>query len=239
MTSVTLVLLGSEWLHAGVWQPVGRGRTDVALHARPAGRRGKDARPRRAPSGVVVRPLLPPHALALPRDDRALVARGRPSAARLQAHHRRRHPERRPRPGQPAGGAVARARRGPGRARGRPALVLGADRRGPDLRPAVGAVRPRAAHAARLLHPHPDRRAHQPHEQRRRRRPAGAHRHPRPARVQRDGPRLHARRHARARVAPHAAGAGRPARSSSSRPSASAAGCRRITREAHGRSTPR
>ena len=41
------------------------------------------------------------------------------------------------------------------------------------------AVRPRAAHADRLLHPHADRRADQPHEQRRHRRPAGGHRHAR------------------------------------------------------------
>ena len=34
-------------------------------------------------------------------------------------------------------------------------------------------------HAARVLHPHPDRRPHQPDEQRRGRGPAGAHGHPR------------------------------------------------------------
>ena len=50
-----------------------------------------------------------------------------------------------------------------------------------DLR--VGAVRPRAAHADRLLHPHPDRRAGQPAQQRRDRRPAGGHRHARLGRL--------------------------------------------------------
>ena len=59
------------------------------------------------------------------------------------------------------------------------ALLVGRHRRGPHLRPAGRAVRPRAAHADRLLHPHPDRRAHQPAEQRRHRRPAGGHRHAR------------------------------------------------------------
>ena len=55
------------------------------------------------------------------------------------------------------------------------AVVLLADRRGPDLRPAHRGLRPRAAPADRLLHPRPDRRAGQPAQQRRHRRPAGVH----------------------------------------------------------------
>ena len=54
-------------------------------------------------------------------------------------------------------------------------LLLVADRRGPDLRPAHQGVRPRAADAGRLLHPHPDRCAREPAQQRRDRRPAGVH----------------------------------------------------------------
>ena len=62
----------------------------------------------------------------------------------------------------------------------RPALVLRADRRRPDLRPADRGVRARAADAAGLLHPDPDRRADQPAEQRRPRRAAGVHHAPCP-----------------------------------------------------------
>ena len=61
--------------------------------------------------------------------------------------------------------------------RPRHALALGQDRRGADPRPAHGRLRPRAADADRLLHPHPDRRAGQPAEQRRDRRAAGLQRH--------------------------------------------------------------
>ena len=60
-----------------------------------------------------------------------------------------------------------------------PALAVGPHRRGPDLRPALGPLRPRPGHAAGVLHPHPDRLADQPDEQRRHGRPAGLHRHPR------------------------------------------------------------
>ena len=51
-------------------------------------------------------------------------------------------------------------------------------RRGPDPRPAHGGLRPRAADAGRVLHPHPHRRAGQPAQQRRHRRAARVQRHP-------------------------------------------------------------
>ena len=79
-------------------------------------------------------------------------------------------------------GAVRADHRGLGvRCRARPgrAVVLLEGRRGAHLRPAQRALRPRAAHAAGVLHEHADRRAHQPAEQRRGRRAAGRHRHAR------------------------------------------------------------
>ena len=75
-----------------------------------------------------------------------------------------------------AGGRRSRGRAGPLRRvlKLRPALVYRTRRRGPDLRPAHPGVRPRAAAAARVLHPGPDRLAGQQAEQRRDRRAAGA-----------------------------------------------------------------
>ena len=81
--------------------------------------------------------------------------------------------QRRPRQEPAAGRWCSRSRAVGARVRqrgalARPALVLGPDRRGPHLRPAGRAVRPRAAHADRVLHPHADRRAAVAAEQRRR-----------------------------------------------------------------------
>ena len=87
-------------------------------------------------------------------------------------------PEGEPRPAAPAGGADRGRRRRRRRPGARRALPVLADRRGPHLRPAGVAVRPRAAHADLLLHPHADRRADQPAEQRR----ASARSGPSPAR---------------------------------------------------------
>ena len=73
------------------------------------------------------------------------------------------------------------------------------------------AVRQGAADAGRVLHPHPDRGAHQPAQQRRRRRADGGHQHARQRRQQRHRPRHHARRDDRPRVADHVDGARRAA----------------------------
>ena len=97
---------------------------------------------------------------------------GDPGAAR-PGHRPWHHPEaRRCR----AGGRRSRGRAGHlGRVlKLRPALVHRTRRRGPDLRPAHAGVRPRAAAAARVLHPGADRLAGQQAEQRRYRRAAGA-----------------------------------------------------------------
>ena len=79
-------------------------------------------------------------------------------------------------PGHRAGRPGRRPR--PRRRRPRPhrAAHLRLHRREPDLRHALQGVPPHPAHAAGLLHPHPDRRPGQPAEQRRHRRPAGLHR---------------------------------------------------------------
>ena len=77
-----------------------------------------------------------------------------------------------------------------------------------------------------VLHPHPDRRAHQPHEQRRDRRPTGRHRHPRLGGVQRRRPAGQRRRDRAARVAARVARPWSCCRCSSCRPSGWAAGCR-------------
>ena len=88
------------------------------------------------------------------------------------------------------------------------AVAVGVARRGADPRPARRRVRPRAAPAGRLLHPHPHRRAGQPAQQRRHRRAAGVQRHPLRGRRQPRHARAHARRDAQPVVAGHAARAG-------------------------------
>ena len=87
----------------------------------------------------------------------------------------------------------------------RPAVVLGAHRRGTHPRPAHPGVRPRAADAAGVLHPHPDRRADQPAQQRRDRRPAGVHLDAVRCRLQRDRAGPHRRRDVLAVLADHRA----------------------------------
>ncbi len=98
---------------------------------------------------------------------------------------------------------------GPGRRRRRalvrPAVVLRADRRGTDLRHAHGGLRPRPAHAARLLHPHADGRPGQPPQQRRPGRPAGVHLDAVGSGVERDQPRAHGGGDVLAVVADHRA----------------------------------
>ena len=114
-----------------------------------------------------------------------------------------------------------------------PAVVLSlAGRRGPDLRPAHQGVRPRAADAGRVLHPHPDRCAGQPAEHRR----ASAPSRRSPRRCRRWSPTSSASSWCSPRCSSC------PGRSPSARwccaavpaarPAGSAAGCRRITREA-------
>ncbi len=135
-------------------------------------------------------------------------------AADLQEDHRRRDRHRtRRRPVGPVWSlALAAADRRAGAVRrcpvaGQP-LLLGAHRRGADLRPAQPGLRPRPAHADRVLHPYPDRRAHHPAQQRRARRAAGVHRHAVQRREQRDRRGAHARRDVRPLVADHPALAG-------------------------------
>ena len=94
-----------------------------------------------------------------------------------------------------------------------------------DLR--VARVRPRAAHADLVLHPHPDRRADQPAQQRRHRRPAGPDHDDRRGGVERHHPGHDARRHGPPRVAADAAVARRAAAVHPPRPSGSGGGCRR------------
>ena len=77
-------------------------------------------------------------------------------------------------------------------------------RRGPHLRHAHAGLRPRAAHAARLLHPHADRCPGQPAEQRRDRRAGGVHRRAVDRGRQPHQRRHRAGRHVRTLVAAHA-----------------------------------
>ena len=88
------------------------------------------------------------------------------------------------------------------------ALVVLAHRRGPDPRPAHRRVRPRAADAGRVLHPHPHRRAGQPAQQRRDRRAAGVQRHAVRRGQQRRDADADARGDAQHLLADHAARAG-------------------------------
>ncbi len=92
--------------------------------------------------------------------------RGQHDHRRRRRGRRRRHPHRavHRRPGRRRRVAVAG-----------PAVVLGAHRRGHHPRPAHPGLRPRAADAVAVLHPHADRRAGQPAQQRRAGRPAGVH----------------------------------------------------------------
>ena len=133
-----------------------------------------------------------------------------------------RHRRRRPAPARPAAAVPPDHRRGhpAGHHRGRPRAAPPAGRRGRRAprsaarawRSSSGGCRRASARASsstcgsplfdhvqrmphRLLHPHPDRRAHQPDEQRRHRRPAGAHRHARLGRVERHRAGHDARRH--------------------------------------------
>ena len=156
--------------------------------ASPAHRPRRGREPDRAPDPAPGPRLLqaaPPPDRDLPgRHGRGRSARGRAAAADPAAH-RRRHPARRP-----LRGGVARRghRAGGGRDRrplGGQRLLLLADRRGPDLRPAHPGLRSRPAAVPGLLHAHPDRRAGQPPQQRRHRRPTGLHLHPVRDRVQR------------------------------------------------------
>ena len=103
-------------------------------------------------------------------------------------------------------------------------------RRRPDPRPAHRRVRPRAADAGRVLHPHPDRRTGQPAQQRRDRRAARVLRHACRRGRQRRHAGADARRDARHLLAGHAAGAGAAADVRAARPAGWAhrwRGCRR------------
>ena len=105
------------------------------------------------------------------------------------------------------GGADRGDRGRRGRAWAADQVVLGEHRRGADPRPAHGRVRPRAADADRVLHPHPDRRAGEPAEQRRDRRAAGVQRHAVRGGRQPGHPGADAGRDARHLLADHPAGA--------------------------------
>ena len=109
---------------------------------------------------------------------------------------------------EPAGAGHDRHPAGHRAARRGPALPQRDRRRGGDLRPAGGALRPSAAHVAALLHQHQDGRADVAAEQRRRRRAAGGHRHHRRPGDQRRHAGQRAGDHAAPRVAADAAGRG-------------------------------
>ena len=94
------------------------------------------------------------------------------------------------------------------RGRHRRAVAVVPHRRGADPRPAPGGLRPRAADAGGLLHPHPHRRPRQPAQQRRHRRPAGLHLDAVGRRQQPHHPAAHPGRDAAAVVVDHPAGAG-------------------------------
>ena len=98
-----------------------------------------------------------------------------------------------------------------------------------DLR--VAAVRPRAAHADRVLHPHADRRAAVAAQQRRHRRAAGGHEHARHRAVRTSSARRDADDHVRARLAAHAPDAARAARVHLSRRAGSGRALQKLTRE--------
>ncbi len=93
-----------------------------------------------------------------------------------------------------------------------------------DLRQTL--VRQGAAAPDRVLHPHAHRCDHEPAQQRRGRRPDGGHEHARQRRQQRDRARHDADHHARARVAAHAARAGRAAAVHHPRQASRARACR-------------
>ena len=107
-------------------------------------------------------------------DPRRRHRRGEP------AHPALPHRQRDPQEGRQPRRMARRSRRRPGPLRRRPGADrtahLGVHRRVPDLRHADQGVPPYPAHATRLLHPHPDRRAGQPAQQRRHRGPTGLHR---------------------------------------------------------------
>ena len=95
----------------------------------------------------------------------------------VQADRRRRDPQGRQRTGHGAGARDGRRRRVQRRPHRPRRLAVLAHRRGADLRPAHPGLRARPAPVARVLHPHPDRRARVATQQRRHRRPAGVHQH--------------------------------------------------------------
>ncbi len=113
------------------------------------------------------------------------------------------------------------------RAHPRRALHQRTGRRGPHLRHAHPGLRPRAAHAARLLHAHPDRRPGQPPEQRRDRRPGSLHRRALDRHRQPHQRRHRAGHHVLAVVAAHARGARAAAGRSCCRRAGWGAGCSR------------
>ena len=122
-----------------------------------------------------LRPPAPAGDRRLPRFRRARRACGRRPAPALPSHHRSGHRRRTDRLGARAFRGPRRAGRGVGRDRAGAALVLIAHRRGPDLRPPHAGLRPRSAHADRVLQPGADRCTRHPPQQRRAGRAAGVH----------------------------------------------------------------
>ncbi len=139
--------------------------------------KGARLQQQRGASGVGVRPAVPRDHRHLPGDHLRQCADRARAPVRVQGHPRQGHPAEQHVDDQQA--RRAGRRRGDCRRRAghRAAVVFGTHRRGPDLRPARRPVRQGAAAAGRLLHPHPDRRAHQPAQQRRHRRPERRHQH--------------------------------------------------------------
>ena len=133
--------------------------------------------------------------------------------------------------------ALGRRRAGPARGRGSRCVdaLLGLVQRYYSARIGEGLIydlrtaglRPRAAAAGRVLHPHPDRRAGLPAQQRRHRRPAGVHLDAVRRRLERRLARAGRRRDALPVLADHARRAGAACRCSCCRRGASAPGCRR------------
>ena len=135
------------------------------------------------PEGIVKRIAqfaapVPQRPRRLPRGDRRRLAHRRADPAALRADHRQRDREARQR-------RHHRPRRRSSRRSPSPARVLSLWQRCISARIGEGLIydmrdeglRPRPADAARVLHPHPDRRARLAAQQRRARRAAGLHRH--------------------------------------------------------------
>ncbi|EFE65577.1 LOW QUALITY PROTEIN: ABC transporter ATP-binding protein, partial [Streptomyces viridosporus ATCC 14672] len=152
-------------------------------------------------------PAPPPHGpvRAARHGDRAAGRRhARPRRARRghdRVGRRRGH-------GRPPGPAHRADRGGRGGPRHPRPPAVGVARGGPHPRPADGGVRPRAAHAGRVLHAHPYGSARLPSQQRRHRCPAGLQQHPVHRGRQSGHPAADPRRHAHAVLADHPAHSG-------------------------------